>query len=302
MNGLEEQGIIKNLVNQLKVKADKLIDEKIKARFLENLKFHEELSEHLYKCIHFAASFTKISDENPIKDNSYRLKIESGRLNKSKNELEKIKYENTMALEKANIVLDVLIACRKHNSSGLEEGFKGGHFKINDNGELYEKLEKSGLTRERISSHYGSCKENGTVDGKSDRSLTAGKMFSEFLFGFTNNPSATWFQIEAAPLTREKFIETRVQKILNDILETLTAIVTLGYASINLNTIQHGLDWVNYTIVNSKQKNIGQYGTSEHTEKKTPLIIEGEIKVIIPENKVSDRVNNKEITTLSPRL
>ncbi|AIF81312.1 hypothetical protein I862_03760 [endosymbiont of Acanthamoeba sp. UWC8] len=302
MNGLEEQGIIKNLVNQLKVKADKLIDEKIKTQFLENLKFHEELSEHLYKCIHFVAPFIKISDESPIKNNNHRLKIESRRLNKSKNELEKIENENTLVLEKANIILDILITCQKHNSAGLEEGFKGGHFKINDNGELYANLEKSGLTRERISSHYGACKENGAVDGKSDRSLTAGKMFSEFLFGFTNNPPATWFQLEAAPLTREKFIETRVQKILNDILETLTAIVTLGYTSINLNTIQHGLDWVNYAIVNGKQKNIGQYGASEHTEKKTPLIIESEIKVTIPENKVSDRVNNKEITSLSPRL
>lgn len=281
MPPLEKIFIAVDIVQDLQNKIQHLKAEGIKAKFLENLEFHQNLGEKVSKCIKayskltldISSDFSKTADQKP-----HTIKALSNRLEKELSELIHIIKDNYLSLEKANIISDILLLCQKHHPYALAEGFKGGHFIIHDQGKLYKALEKSRLTKERISSHYGKYKESGRVEGKSDRSLRAGKMFNELLFGITKNPKSTWFQLEIAPLEQETFIEAKLQKTLNNLLDILTTINSLGFPEIDLKRVNDTLEWIDYTTNHCEQKTIAQYGASPHTEKNNPIIITNELE------------------------
>ncbi|WP_341755903.1 hypothetical protein [Candidatus Tisiphia endosymbiont of Ptychoptera albimana] len=115
---------------------------------------------------------------------------------------------------------------------------KGAHVMVEDNGDMYDTLKDLGLVKERISSHHRGNK------AEPDASVQAGEIFREFLVGKTKD-GKTWFQLEAH---------------------------SIGGLS---NFIKHMIDYVTYVLTD---KNVGQYGLSEHVDSKPITLKTKEVK------------------------
>lgn len=119
-------------------------------------------------------------------------------------------------------------------SNTLEEMLKGGHLKLNDHGEFYHEL----LTEFRCTLHKRKSSHQSTVQQYS----FSGPVLKEVLLGVSEDQSgekSTWIQFE----------RHHTKTIIDFIL--------------------HVFDYIKYLLTG---KNIGPYGSSNHTEN-NPMII-----------------------------
>jgi len=135
---------------------------------------------------------------------------------------------------------EVILELIANLSEHSTEILKGGHVMLEDDGKLYDHLKRKRLITDRISSHHKNNK------AESDASMNAGDIFKEFLIGKTKD-GKTWFQLEAH---------------------------SLGGVT---NFIGHIIDFLKYIITGN---NVGQYGLSEHVDKKPINISKRKVEIV----------------------
>lgn len=134
------------------------------------------------------------------------------------------------SIEELVIFIDIIQLLDSRGVNYTAEIFKGAHIRIEDNGELYERWANLKSARKRISSHP-------SIEGTKQYGIE-GPWVHELLFGVVevNGVRHTFFQFENTP-----------------------------WSSGLSNRVGHATDAIEYFFTN---KNIGPYGTSEHTDRK----------------------------------
>ena len=201
----------------------------------------------------------------------------------------KVKREaGKQALLNALVLLEVVKHCQSLQSSGNldipTEMMKGAHVLIEDNGELSNFLSGLDATKSQVanrySSHYLGDKEQmlktanpglsedvmrkQVSSGKPDFSLRAEIIFNECVFGKfeRNDKSYTWIQFEG----HSHQPRTSYNSVIANVIDSLLQLVNYSIEKFN-----HHLDFVSYAFFHKKQKNVGQYGNSIHTEFNKPI-------------------------------
>ncbi|AZL15010.1 hypothetical protein EF513_00295 [Rickettsiales endosymbiont of Stachyamoeba lipophora] len=159
------------------------------------------------------------------------------------------------------------------NGDNLVKFLKGAHFVIEDNGELFQHFNTTGLVAARHSSHYP------TAADKIEGGIRAGNLFKEILIGKTtdkDNKTITFIQLESHIVDLK--LTFNLIKILHSIKELI-------------------LHMCDYIVYKATGKNVGQYGLSEHTEHHKPIRIKQHSPraqdIIAPQNNTTPDTTSK---------
>ena len=191
----------------------------------------------------FKVSYKDVFIENI---SHYRIFTGVNKLRTIFNKVVQIGEENEIDVELLKLIIDIV------PDKYLIDFIKGAHIKLNDSGELYDKIQRLLLVYKSFSSH-------ASMSQQFRGNIIIGDDIIHIVVG--EDEQGTWLQSEGSPNPPGI-----------DIPEMIVNILTNPYNNL-ADFIRHGSDFIAYKFLIKPQKNIGPFGSSHHNDD-NPIFID----------------------------